>query len=148
MVVPATNNVHQNQIISDMRLSSVGPAQVTGSDVIHEPSNMDLAMKLNYLRAVYYFRSSSVEGISVYTIKEATFRRFNLYSHTCGRFQRSESGRPFIKCNDCGARFIEAQCSKTLDEWLEMKDSSLHNLLVSNQVLGPELDFSPPIFLQ
>ncbi|KAH0640615.1 hypothetical protein KY285_037201 [Solanum tuberosum] len=67
---------------------------------------------------------------------------------TNGRFRRAESGRPYIKCNDCGARFIEAQCDKTLEEWLEMKDTSLEKLLVSNQVLGPELAFSPPVLIQ
>ncbi|CAN4120839.1 unnamed protein product [Withania somnifera] len=67
---------------------------------------------------------------------------------TNGRLRRAELGRPYIKCNDCGARFIEAQCDKTLEEWLEMKDASLEKLLVSNQVLGPELAFSPPILIQ
>ncbi|KAF3666916.1 Global transcription factor group [Capsicum annuum] len=67
---------------------------------------------------------------------------------TNGRFRRAESGRPYIKCNDCGARFIEAQCDKTLEEWLEMKDAPLEKLLASNQVLGPELAFSPPILIQ
>ncbi|XP_042487734.1 protein ECERIFERUM 26-like [Macadamia integrifolia] len=145
MVAPA---IAVENLISGVRLSSVGPARVTGTDVIHEPTSMDLAMKLHYIRAVYYFRSSSVEGLGLYTIKEAMFRWFNLYPHTCGRFRRSDSGHPFIKCNDCGARFIEAQCSKTLDEWLEMKECSLHNLLVSNQVLGPDLGFSPSILIQ
>ncbi|XP_043708453.1 protein ECERIFERUM 26-like [Telopea speciosissima] len=147
MVVP--DNTKGGNMIFDMRLSSVVPARLTGTDVIHEPINMDLAMKLHYVRAVYYFRSSLVvEGFGVYTVKEALFRWFNLYSHSCGRFNRSESGRPFIKCNDCGARFIEAKCSKSLDEWLEMESLSLHNLLVSNQVLGPDLDFSPLVLIQ
>ncbi|KAJ4955566.1 hypothetical protein NE237_012349 [Protea cynaroides] len=146
MAAPA---IAVESLISGVRLSSVGPGEVTGTDVIHEPSNMDLAMKLHYIRAIYYFRSSSVEGLTIFTIKECTFRWFNLYPHTCGRFRRSESGRPFIKCNDCGARFIEARCSKTLENWLEMEGCSLyHKLLVSNDVLGPELGFSPPILIQ
>ncbi|KAL6342687.1 hypothetical protein AAG906_013093 [Vitis piasezkii] len=121
-------------LVYDIKLSSVGPGHVTGSDVVHEPSNMDLAMKLHYLR----------EFIS----SEPMFTWLNHYYWTCGRFRRSNSGRPLIKCNDCGVRMIEAKCEKTIDEWLEMKDSSLTKLLVSNHIVGPELPFSPLVFLQ
>ncbi|XP_059303323.1 protein ECERIFERUM 26-like [Lycium ferocissimum] len=135
-------------LIYNIKLSSVGPARVTGQDVVYEPSNMDLAMKLHYLRGIYYFDSQAFQDITIYNIKEPMFLWFNYYYMTNGRFRRAESGRPYIKCNDCGARFIEAQCDKTLEEWLEMKDGTLEKLLVSNQVLGPELAFSPPILIQ
>ncbi|XP_010243469.1 PREDICTED: protein ECERIFERUM 26-like [Nelumbo nucifera] len=135
-------------LISGVRLSSVGPAAVTPPDLIYEPSNMDLAMKLHYLRGVYFFSSSSVEGFTIPKIKETMFQWLELYYHASGRFRRSESGRPFIKCNDCGVRFIEAKCSQTLDEWLEIKDFSTHCRFVSNQVIGPELPFSPLVLLQ
>lgn len=109
---------------------------------------MDLAMKLHYLRGVYFFSSEAVQGLTVYRIKEPMFTWLNHYYWTCGRFRRSNSGRPLIKCNDCGVRIIEAKCDKTIDEWLEMKDSSLTKLLVSNHIVGPELPFSPLVFLQ
>lgn len=117
---------------------------------------MDLAMKLHYLRAVYYFKSEAVEGLTTARLKEPMFTWFNQFPAACGRFRRSEVGssRPYIKCNDCGVRFIEAQCVKTLDEWMEMMEEgeygggSLHKLLVSNQVIGPELPFSPLVLLQ
>lgn len=134
--------------VHDIRLSSVGPGRVSGTDVFHYPDGLDLAMKLHYLRVVYFFESEAAQGVSIMKIKETMFPWFNHYFITCGRFRRSESGRPFIKCNDCGARFIEAKCEKTLDEWLEMEDWPLQKLLVSHQVIGPELSFCPPILLQ
>ncbi|XP_009602892.1 protein ECERIFERUM 26-like [Nicotiana tomentosiformis] len=135
-------------LIYNIKFSSVGPANVTGQDVVYEPSNIDLAMKLHYLRGIYYFNSQAFQDVTIYKVKEPIFSWFSHFYMTAGRFRRAESGRPYIKCNDCGARFIEAQCDKTLEEWLEMKDASLEKLLVSNQVLGPELTFSPPILIQ
>ncbi|KAJ1426055.1 Transferase [Sesbania bispinosa] len=135
-------------LVYDVRLSSVGPGRATGSDVFHNPGGLDLAMKLHYLKVVYLFDSEAAKGLTIMKIKEHLFSWFNNYFITCGRFRRSESGRPFIKCNDCGSRFIEAKCNKTLDEWIALKDWHLYKLLVSQQVIGPELSFSPPVFLQ
>ncbi|KAI3459701.1 hypothetical protein Pfo_016364 [Paulownia fortunei] len=135
-------------LIYNIKLSSVGPGNVTGSDLIFEPGNMDLAMKLHYLRGIYYFGSQAFEGLTTLVIKEPMFKWLNQYPMTCGRFRRSESGRAYIKCNDCGVRFIEAKCDKTLDEWLEMKDATLEKLLCSNQFIGPELSFSPLVYIQ
>ncbi|KAF8393998.1 hypothetical protein HHK36_020200 [Tetracentron sinense] len=109
---------------------------------------MDLAMKLHYLRGMYFFNNTAVQGLTIFNIKEPMFTWLEHYYIFCGRFRRSESGRPFIKCNDCGVRIIEAQCSKALDEWLEMKDYTLSRHLVSNQVIGPELYYSPLVFIQ
>ncbi|KAF8394022.1 hypothetical protein HHK36_020224 [Tetracentron sinense] len=85
-------------MIYGLKLSSVGPGAVTGAVVVHEPTDMDLAMKLHYLRGVYFFNNTAVQVSEI------------------------------RKCNDCGVRIIEAQCSKTLDEWLEMKDYTLDSL--------------------
>ncbi|XAR62537.1 Shikimate O-hydroxycinnamoyltransferase [Bertholletia excelsa] len=149
MVVPS-NSSEQNQLVYGIKVSSVGPGKVTGQDVVHDPTNMDLAMKLHYLRAVYYFSSQVFEGLTVPRIKEPMFTWLNEYYYACGRFRRSESGRPYIKCNDCGVRFIEAHCAKTLDEWLEMEkeDGGLTKLLLYHQLIGPELQFSPLVYLQ
>ncbi|KAJ0035443.1 hypothetical protein Pint_25503 [Pistacia integerrima] len=138
----------ENTLIQNIKLSSIGPSNVTGTDVTHEPNAMDLAMKLHYIFGVYIFRSHAVLGLSVMNIKESMFFWLNQYYVTCGRFRRSESGRPYLKCNDCGARFVEAQCDKSVDEWLEMRDCSLDKLLVYHQPIGPELSFSPPLYIQ
>jgi hypothetical protein len=137
--------------VYDVRLSSVGPSRCTGSGVVHELSGMDLAMKLHYLKGVYFFRSHAAQGVTLVRLKETIFEWLNHNYYTCGRVWRSEEPgrrRPYIKCNDCGCRFIEAQCDKTVDECLETKDWSLHNLLVPQQVIGPELSFSPPLRIQ
>ena len=77
--------------------------------------------------------------------------RTNYYYESCGRFRRSEdNGKPYIKCNDCGVRFVEAESSRTLEEWLELMEdnASSQRLLVADSVLAPELTFSPLVFLQ
>ncbi|KAL2343366.1 hypothetical protein Fmac_004651 [Flemingia macrophylla] len=140
--------LEESSVVYDVRLSSVGPGRSTGSDVFHSPGGLDLAMKLHYLRVVYFFESEVAQDLSIMKIKDAMFTWLNPYFITCGRFRRSESGRPFIKCNDCGARFIEAKCHKTLHEWLATHHWPSYNLLVSHQVIGPELSFSPPVLLQ
>ncbi|GKV28657.1 hypothetical protein SLEP1_g37679 [Rubroshorea leprosula] len=144
MVSPKDDN-----LVYNIRLSSVGPGHVTGTDVVHHLGSMDLAMKLHYIKGVYWFSSQAMQGLSIKDIKDAMFWCLNEYYMTCGRVRRSEGGRPYIKCNDCGARFVEAQCDKTVEEWLEMEDYiSYNDLLVYHQPLGPELSFSPTVFLQ
>ncbi|KAG6731135.1 hypothetical protein I3842_01G115200 [Carya illinoinensis] len=137
-------------LVYGIKLSSVGPGRVTGSDVVHDLSGMDIAMKLHYVKVVYFFSSQAAQGLNLTRFKEATFDCFCDFYYTCGRLRRSESGRPYIKCNDCGARYIEACCDMTIDECLQMKDfySDLQKLLVSQQVIGPELTFSPPVLIQ
>lgn len=136
---------------------------MTGQDVLYEPNGIDLAMKLHYIRLVYYFNSQAFEGMSTKNIKEPMFNWLNQYYMVCGRFRRSSTGstestgRPYIKCNDCGVRFVEAQCYKSLDEWIQFikgaeeqddDNDSLEKLLVSDNIIGPELDFSPLAFFQ
>ncbi|XP_011084205.1 protein ECERIFERUM 26-like [Sesamum indicum] len=135
-------------LVYNIKISSVGPANVTGSDLIYEPETMGLAMKLHYIRGIYYFGSQAFEGLSTLVIKEPMFTWLNKYPQVCGRFRRTETGRAYLKCNDCGVRFVEAKCDKTLDEWLEMKDATLEKLLVRDQALGPELGFSPLVYIQ
>lgn len=142
-----------DDLVYGLKISSVGPGRVTGSDSTYEPTNLDLAMKLHYHRLVYLFESKTVEegGLTVARFKETAFTWLAYYYESCGRFRRSEqTGRPYIKCNDCGVRFVEARSSKTVEEWVELnlKDASRLRLLVPSQVLGPELTFSPPVFIQ
>ncbi|KAL6012615.1 hypothetical protein ACLOJK_003104 [Asimina triloba] len=135
-------------LIYDVKMSSTSTATITGQNAVHELSNMDLAMKLHYLRAVYYFRNESKLPIDIFTLKEPAMKWLDVYCSVAGRIRRSETGRPFVKCNDGGVRIIEATCRVSLDEWLEMDDPSRHRLLASNQVLGPVLQFSPLVHLQ
>ncbi|KAL8491318.1 hypothetical protein ACS0TY_023080 [Phlomoides rotata] len=137
-------------LIYSRKLSSVGPGHATVSDSTFEPGNMDLAMKLHYLKGIYYFGSRAFEGLTTLDIKEPMFEWLDHYPVTCGRLRRDESGRAYIKFNDCGVRFIEARCDKSLDEWLEMADAAaaVENLLCYDQVIGPELSFSPLVYIQ
>ncbi|XP_073048789.1 protein ECERIFERUM 26-like [Primulina eburnea] len=135
-------------LIYNIKLSSIGPGNVTVPDSIYEPENMDLAMKLHYLRCIYYFGNKAFEGLTPLVIKEPMFVWLNEFPVTSGRFRRTEAGRPYIKCNDSGVRFIEASCDKTLEEWLETKDDAHEKALVSSQIIGPELSFSPLVFIQ
>ncbi|CAI9762805.1 unnamed protein product [Fraxinus pennsylvanica] len=137
-------------LIYDVKLSSVGPGNAIEPDMVHEPSDMDLAMKLHYLKGIYYFGKQAFEGLTTINIKEPLFILLNDFPVICGRFRRAESGRPYIKCNDCGVRFLEAKCEKTMDEWLEMikENASLEKYLTPNQIIGPEIAFSPTVLLQ
>ncbi|XP_050215552.1 protein ECERIFERUM 26-like [Mercurialis annua] len=138
-------------LVYDLKISSVGPSRVTGTDIFHEPIGVDIAMKLHYLHGVYFFSSQASRGLDIMRIKESLFFWCCDYYTACGRFRRSDdTGRPFIKCNDCGVRIIEAECDKTIDEWLKMKDcSSLNNkFLIYHLPIGPEISFSPLCYLQ
>ncbi|KAG8660312.1 protein ECERIFERUM 2 isoform X2 [Manihot esculenta] len=113
--------------VSGIRISSVVPGKVTGDDVDYPLANMSLALKLHYIRAFFYTSS--------------------------GRIRRSETGRPFIKCNDSGVRIVEAFCDKTIEELLEVERNedrhfSVDSFLAHDQVLGPDLGFSPLIYIQ
>ncbi|KAL6135928.1 hypothetical protein ACLB2K_068153 [Fragaria x ananassa] len=118
MASTSTNTaIHRTK--SSMRLSSVVPATVTAEEhKVHELTNMDLALKLHYIKGVYYF--SRVEGVTSYDLKKSMFQLLQLYFPAAGRIRRSENGRPFIKCNDNGVRIVEVRCDETVDEWLAM----------------------------
>lgn len=141
-------NNNEDNLVYGIRLSSVGTSMVTQGNLVYEPNNMDLAMKLHYLRVIYFLDSQAIEGLIPVKLKEAIFSCLSYYYEICGRFRRSDNGRPYIKCNDCGVRFVEANSSKTLQEWIQMEDTSLQRLLVADNVLGPDLTFSPIVFLQ
>lgn len=139
--------MEEGAMIHSLRLTSLGPGKQTGFDAVFEPGNMDLAMKLHYLRGIYYLRREAFAGVTTLNVKEPLFNWLNQYPVPCGRFRRSESGRAFIKCNDCGVRFSHAKCDQTLDEWLQ--DAPLREaLLCPNHTLGPQLHLSPLIHLQ
>ncbi|KAG4162406.1 hypothetical protein ERO13_D01G113800v2 [Gossypium hirsutum] len=128
-------------------LSSVVPAKATGGNKDLELTSMDLAMKLHYIKGAYFFQPEAAQGLSIHDLKEPMFQCLELYYAASGRIRRSESGRPFIKCNDGGVRIVEAQCDKSVDEWLAMARNNDH-MLAHDQVLGPDLGFSPLVFVQ
>ncbi|EPS62582.1 hypothetical protein M569_12210, partial [Genlisea aurea] len=141
------SEMEKEQLVYDVKLSSVGPGKVSGFNTSVSPENADLAMKLHYVKGVYYFGREAFEGVTVQDIKDPTFVWLNKYPVHCGRFRRDHpSERPYIKCNDCGVRFVEATCGKTLQEWFEMEGDE--RLLSSGQILGPELKFSPLVYIQ
>ncbi|XP_015060148.1 protein ECERIFERUM 2 [Solanum pennellii] len=147
---------HVEKLISDVKLSSVVPGRITGDDKLqHEFTNMDLIMKLHYIKALYFFKNEVVEGLHIHDLKLPMFNLLELYYPISGRIRRNDGGdggggggRPFMKCNDSGVRVVEAKCkNKTIDEWLAMNDSD-HDELVYDQLLGPDLGFSPLVFIQ
>ncbi|CAI9116138.1 OLC1v1017214C1 [Oldenlandia corymbosa var. corymbosa] len=138
-----------NSLVYDVKLSSVVPASITGENKVHELTNMDLVMKLHYIKGVYFFKADAVQGLSTNDLKRPLFQVLIPYYPTCGRIRMWESGgRPYIRCNDSGVRIIEAKCGKTVEEWLEMNDSSLNDQLTYNQFFGPDLGFDPLVFIQ
>ncbi|XP_030542784.1 protein ECERIFERUM 2 [Rhodamnia argentea] len=139
--------------VHSVKLSSVVPARVTGDNTVHGLTSMDLAMKLHYLKGLYFFSSEAVQGLTIADLKKPMFQGLELYPMTSGRIRQSESDRPVIKCNDSGVRIIEARCDKSLDEWLAATQEEdggweLQDLLAHSQVLGPDLGFSPLIYVQ
>ncbi|KAF5455982.1 hypothetical protein F2P56_025501 [Juglans regia] len=145
MKTGSANN--ESLLLYNVKLSSVVPATVTGEiNNVHELTDMDLAMKLHYIQGVYFFPREAVEGLTIGKLKEPMFKCLDLYTTVSGRVRRSETGRPFIKCNDSGVRIVEAECVTTIEEFLDMKKDQ--SFLVYNQVLGPDLAFSPLVIMQ
>lgn len=138
----------EDAAVSGRMLSTVVPATVTGGDRCHKLTDVDLAMKLHYLRGLYFFSSDAVEGLTISDFKKPMFQWLDLYHTVSGRVRRSENGRPVVKCNDGGVRIVEAHSRRTLEEWLAVDKHSLQQQLVYSQALGPDLSFSPLVYLQ
>ncbi|XP_073105615.1 protein ECERIFERUM 26-like [Elaeis guineensis] len=131
------------------KLSTVVPGSVTGETIVYELANIDLVMKLHYLRSVYYFKANEIiDNLTIQDLKGPMFPWLDVYHPVSGRIRRTDNGRPYVKCNDCGVRIVETKCGVTLEEWLEIKDSSRWRQLVPEKVLGPDLQFSPLVFVQ
>ncbi|KAF8099977.1 hypothetical protein N665_0234s0024 [Sinapis alba] len=129
-------------------ISTVGSGRPTETGTIHKPTGLDLAMKLHYIKAVYIYTAETARDLTVMQVKGTFFTVFDQISWISGRLRRRESGRPFIKCNDCGTRVVESQCDLTVDEWLCEPDRSVDESLVYHQPVGPELAYSPLIYFQ
>lgn len=144
--------------MTSVRLSSVVPASVVGENKPRQLTPMDLAMKLHYVRAVYFFKGA--RDFTVADVKNTMFTLQSLlqsYHHVSGRIRMSDNDNdtsaaaiPYIRCNDSGIRVVEANVEEfTVEKWLELDDRSIdHRFLVYDHVLGPDLTFSPLVFLQ
>ncbi|CAI8599133.1 unnamed protein product [Vicia faba] len=130
------------------RISTVVPATPRGEKTGEYNLNyMDLLMKLHYIRSIHLFDSEAVKDLSISDLKAPMFPLLDSCSHVSGRVRVSESGRPFIKCNDAGVRIAESRCEETLREWMDEKEYSVDGL-VHDHVLGPDLAFSPLVFIK
>ncbi|KAG8043446.1 hypothetical protein GUJ93_ZPchr0458g22276 [Zizania palustris] len=136
------------------RLSTVVPSSVTG-ETNYELSDADLAFKLHYLRGVYYYAAGDVvRGLTTKALKDPMFPWLDAYHPVAGRVRRADDGlqaappRPYIKCNDCGVRIVEAKCDRALDDWLRDDAPDRLTHLCYDKVLGPELFFSPLLYVQ
>ncbi|KAJ8440071.1 hypothetical protein Cgig2_025270 [Carnegiea gigantea] len=159
MVVPKEE---KDKLVYDMKFSSVVPGRVTGDNKSHELKPIDLAMKLHYIKGLYFFRNNKTNNnnndnndndslISLVEFKKPMFEWLVSYFMTCGRIRLSSDpeARPILKLNDAGIRLVEARSSKTVHEWLAMEGlPSLQDQLVYGHALGPELGFSPLAFIQ
>ncbi|KAL1197194.1 Protein ECERIFERUM 26-like [Cardamine amara subsp. amara] len=134
--------------VHGFRLSTVSASRPTETGTTHEPTGLDLAMKLHYLQAVYIYSAETARDLTVRHVKGPLFSVFDQVPWITGRFRRHDSGRPYIKCNDCGTRFVESDCDLTVEEWLRVPDRSIDESLVYHQPVGPELAFSPLIYIQ
>ena len=135
---------------------------MSGRNKSHELKPIDLAMKLHYLRGLYFFPNNKTDNnnndnnddnslLSAVELKNPMFEWLVSYFMTCGRICLSSDppARPVIKLNDAGVRIVEARSGKTVHEWLTMEGfPSLQDQLVYAHALGPELDFSPLVFIQ
>ncbi|CAL9226708.1 unnamed protein product [Arabidopsis halleri] len=139
--------------VTSARLSSVVPASVVGENKLRLFTPMDLAMKLHYVRAVYFFKG--IRDFTVAELKNTMFTLLQSYHHVSGRIRMSDndpsaSAIPYIRCNDSGMRIVEANVEEfTVEKWLDLDDRSIdHRFLVYDHVLGPDLTFSPLVFIQ
>ncbi|CAL0327336.1 unnamed protein product [Lupinus luteus] len=131
------------------RISTVVPATPRGDqNGEFQLTYMDLLMKLHYIRPVYFFAPEAVQGLTIFDFKKPMFTLLDMHSHVSGRIRRSESRRPFIKCNDAGIRIVEAYSDKTLKEWFHENGSYSIDGMVHDHVLGPDLSFSPLVFVK
>jgi hypothetical protein len=149
------------------RLSTVVPSSVTGEEANYELADADLLHKLHYLRAVHVFRAPA---FTIEALKEPMFPWLDLYFPVSGRLRRRQAadgdaeggeggkdaaaavavGRPYVRCNDCGVRIVEVACDATVEQWLEAEAErgGLCKALAYDKVIGPELFFSPLLYVQ
>ncbi|KAL9252334.1 ECERIFERUM 26-like protein [Drosera capensis] len=135
---------HEN-LVQITRFTTATTATTTGDGKVHELTAIDLAFKFHYIKGIYFFNNIRLE---ILKMKELTCQWLMSYATTCGRIRVPEAGRPFIKLNDAGIRYIEAQASTTIDEWFSMEGSDYQDKLVPDHAEGFELSYTPLVLLQ
>jgi hypothetical protein len=146
------------------QLSTVVPSSVTGEEVNYELADADLLHKLHYVRAVHVFRAPTgvaAPPLTIRELKEPMFPWLDMYFPVSGRLRRRQAaegeeaaaaavGRPYVRCNDCGVRIVEVTCGATVEQWLEAEAErgGLCKALAYDKVIGPELFFSPLLYVQ
>jgi hypothetical protein len=145
-------------VVHGHRLSTVVPSSVTEA-ADRELADADLLHKLHYLRAAHVFRAPAPGEavLSVRSLKEPMSPWLDRYFPVAERLRRSSAGegaeaagRPYVRCNDCGVRVVEADCDATVDEWMEAESEQGGRcaVLSYDRVIGPELFFSPLLYVQ
>nr|AJP06255.1 CHAT5 [Pinus tabuliformis] len=131
------------------RLSSVVPATPsTGSQIAHLLTDSDLSMKLQYVRAVYYFEKRSVENFCDGKWKEAFLDPLLDYRPVAERLNLAPDGRLYVKCNDAGVRIFEAFSDSNLKDWEDLKDCCLEpELSRTDQNLGSDFSSVTPLVI-
>ncbi|XP_074263666.1 protein ECERIFERUM 2-like [Silene latifolia] len=151
-----------SSLVDGVKVSTVVPGRVSGQGKVTELKGRDLAMKLHYIRALYFFENydhnnnnnnNNDSFVSVGELKSRhMFEWLETYFMTCGRVRApiEEGAPPVMKFNDAGIRVVEAESPNTLDHCLSEPDLDLltSQLIPSTHVLGPDLPFSPLVFLQ
>ena len=162
--------IDKPSIAAGARISTVVPGKARGEESEDRAlTNMDLAMKLHYIRGVYFFENADDYLPSlmmrIEEVKKPMFTLLDRFFVTAGRVRRSEDapagagggggGRPYIKCNDAGVRIVEASIDETVEEWLRAlqecechSDDGCHGGLCYDHAIGPDLGFSPLVYLQ
>lgn len=150
-------------LVTGLRLSTVVPGRLTeDNQTMHELHDIDLALKLHYINCLYFFdpiisddknvaTNESKELFNIGQLKLPMFSLLSAYNQVSGRMRGDQRDRPFIKCNDCGVRIVEARCGMTVEEvmiQMEGYDQFVFDGLVYKMVLGPDLGFSPLVIFQ
>ncbi|KAJ6822187.1 protein ECERIFERUM 26-like [Iris pallida] len=153
MVSDTNENLDSNALASRW-LSTAVPASMTVDHTDYQLSGMDLAMKLHYLRILYYFQpSETIVGLTARErtsalLKDPLFLTLDHIRQVAGRIRKDGTGRPHIKCNDSRVRVVEVTWERSVEEWLEDRSPDRDSQLVPDEVLGPDLVFSPLAFVE
>ncbi|KAJ6825558.1 protein ECERIFERUM 26-like [Iris pallida] len=143
-MVSDTNDNSDSNVLASRWFSTAVPARMTVDHTDYQLSGMDLAMKLHYLRILYYFQPSEmIVGLTARErtsalLKDPLFMMLDRFRQVAGRIRKDGTGRPHIKCNDSGVRVVEVTCERSVEEWLEDRSPDWDSQLVPNEVLGPE----------
>ncbi|MCO5567832.1 hypothetical protein L7F22_021528 [Adiantum nelumboides] len=98
---------------------TVVPGKPSPTSKGHKLSYLDHLMQKHYLRALYYYNTSSVKDRSnlLSFLKETLCKALSIYPLFAGRLQKREDGLWEVKLNDAGVRVYEATCGLSMQEF-------------------------------